>query len=99
VKSVPAGAARIVTFANGTVAREEFVGADESLRRLAYAICTSERLKHYNGAAEIVPDGEKKCRFVWTIDVLPDEMGPYISGQMDIAVRLMKKALEGAGAG
>ena len=32
------GDARIVTFANGTVAREQLVDCDEARRRLVYAI-------------------------------------------------------------
>ena len=39
------GEARIVTFANGTVARELLVDCDEPRRRLVYAII-SERVKH-----------------------------------------------------
>src|ERR1035441_9532059 len=40
------GDARIVTFANGTVARELLVDCDDARRRLVYAVI-SERVKHY----------------------------------------------------
>lgn len=86
------GNARIVTFANGSVAREELVTMDDAHRRLVYMI-RSERLQHHNASAEIVPDGAG-CRFVWTTDVLPDEIAPYIGGQMDAGVEAMRKSLE-----
>src|ERR1700693_2981386 len=41
------GEARIVTFANGTVARELLVDCDEERGRLVYAV-VSERVKHYS---------------------------------------------------
>ncbi len=47
------GDARIVTFANGNVAREMLVDCDETRRRLVYAI-SNERVKHYNAAVEII---------------------------------------------
>jgi hypothetical protein len=96
VKSVPDGNARVITFSNGTVAREEFVSADDATRRLVYAICGNERLKHYQGAAQVFADGEKRCRLVWTVDLLPDAMAGYINEQMELAVGLMKSALEKA---
>jgi hypothetical protein len=87
------GNARIVTFANGSVAREELVTMDDDARRLVYRIC-SERLQHHNASAEVIADGTG-CRFVWTTDLLPDEIAPYISGQMDAGVVAMRNALEG----
>jgi hypothetical protein len=88
------GDARIVTFANGTVARELLVNIDDALRRVAYAIAPNERLKHYNGAAQVVPEGPTQCRFVWTVDLLPNEIAPYVSSQMDAGVSAMKATLE-----
>jgi len=76
--------------------REEFVSADDATRRLVYAIYGNERLKHYQGAAEVFADGEKRCRLVWTVDVLPDAIAGYIDEQMELAVGLMKTALEKA---
>src|SRR6516164_5560504 len=85
------GEARIVTFANGTIARELLVDCDNARRRLAYAII-SERVKHYNGSVEIVSDGDARCRVKWIVDVLPHEIAPYISSQMDLGVSAMQKA-------
>ena len=85
------GEARIVTFANGTIARELLVDCDNARQRLAYAII-SERVKHYNGSVEIVSDGDARCRVKWIVDVLPHDIAPYISSQMDLGVSAMQKA-------
>ncbi|HEY3677101.1 MAG TPA: SRPBCC family protein [Bradyrhizobium sp.] len=86
------GDARIVTFANGNVAREMLVDCDEARRRLVYAI-SNERVKHYNASVEVVGDGAANSRLLWTVDVLPHEIAPYISGQMDQAALAMQQAL------
>jgi carbon monoxide dehydrogenase subunit G len=84
--------ARIVTFANGTVARELLVDCDDARRRLVYAV-VSERVKHYNASVQVTADGGSRTRLTWTIDVLPNEIAPYIGGQMDQAALAMQKAL------
>jgi hypothetical protein len=86
------GDARIVTFHNGTVARELLVDCDEARRRLVYAVI-SERVKHYSASVQVVADGEMRARVIWIVDVLPNEIAPYIAGQMDLAVLAMQKAL------
>jgi hypothetical protein len=84
---------RIVSFANGTVARETLVTKDSSQRRLVYTIA-SERMTHHNASAEIVADGAARCRFLWTTDVLPDALAPYIEAQMGEGAKAMKAKLE-----
>ncbi len=84
------GDVRIVTFANGTLARETLVAIDEDGRRLVYMI-RSERLAHHNASAQIFEHGDGASRFVWITDVLPDDIAPYISSQMDMGVAAMKK--------
>ena len=86
------GDARIVTFANGNVARELLVDCDETRRRLVYAIA-NERVKHYSASVQVIADGEARSRLVWIVDLLPNEMAPYVDGQMDQAVLAMQKAL------
>jgi|SRR5580698_2548624 hypothetical protein len=88
------GDARVVTFANGNVAREMLVDCDEARRRLVYAI-SNERVKHYNAVVEVIGDGANS-RLKWTIDVLPHEIAPYLSGQMDQAASAMRQALGNA---
>ncbi len=87
------GDARIVTFANGTVARELLVDCDDARRRLVYAII-SERVEQHSASVQILDDGAGRTRFIWTVDVLPNEIAPYISAQMDEAVIKMKRKLE-----
>jgi hypothetical protein len=85
------GDARIVTFSNGSVARETLVDCDEARQRLVYA-SNNERLKHYSASVQVIADGERACRLVWTIDMLPNELAPYVEGQTREAVRAMHQA-------
>ena len=86
------GDARIVTFANGTVAREVLVDCDETRRRLVYAVI-SERVKQHSASVQVVADTEARSRLLWVVDVLPHEMAPYVDAQMDQAAIAMKKTL------
>jgi hypothetical protein len=85
------GEARIVSFSNGTVARELLVDCDDARRRLVYA-AISERIKQHSASVQVIADGERHCRLLWTADVLPHEIAPYIDGQMDLAAAAMQKA-------
>ena len=86
------GEARIVTFANGTMARELLVDCDDARRRLVYAV-VSERVKQHSASVQVMPDGEARARLIWIVDVLPNEIAPYIDGQMDQAALAMQKSL------
>jgi hypothetical protein len=90
------GDARIITFANGSIAREVLVDCDDARQRLVYAVI-SERVKHYNATVQVVAQsetqGETRARLLWTVDLLPNEIAPYIAGQMDQAALAMQKAL------
>ena len=86
------GDARIVTFHNGNVVREQFVDCNEQARRLAYAIVGREGV-HYNGSVQVLGDSDGRSRIVWIVDVLPNEIAPYISEQMDLAAVAMQKTL------
>ena len=85
--------ARIVSFANGSTARELLVDCDDTRRRLVYAVA-SERVKHYNASVQVIADGEARARLIWIVDLLPNEIAPYIAGQMDQAALAMQKALD-----
>jgi Polyketide cyclase / dehydrase and lipid transport len=89
------GHTRVVTFHNGNVACELLVDCDEVRRRLVYAV-VSERVKHHNASVQVVAEGETSSRILWVVDVLPDEVAPYIAGQMDIAAIAMQRTLSGA---
>ena len=71
------GDARIVTFANGTVARELLVDCDDARRRLVYAVI-SERVKQHSASVQVIADGDARSRLIWIVDVLPNEIAPYI---------------------
>jgi hypothetical protein len=86
------GDARIVTFANGTVARELLVDCDDARRRLVYAVI-SERVKQHSSSVQVLADGVTGSRVIWTVDVLPNEIAPYIDSQMEQAALVMQKAL------
>lgn len=86
--------ARVVTFANGLVAREPIVTLDEQRRRLVWG-AIGGRTTHYNAALEVVSDGDG-TRVVWTIDLLPDDMAGAVGGMQDQGLAAMKRALERA---
>src|SRR5262249_7653985 len=80
VELVPGG--RRVTFGNGLVAHEEFLGVSDEHRRLAYSVRT-ERFTHHNGAFQVADLGQGRSRLTWIADVQPDEIAPMVSGMMD----------------
>ena len=86
------GDARVVTFANGTVARELLVDCDDGRRRLVYAI-VSERVKQHSASVQVFADGGARTRLIWIVDVLPDEIAPYTEALMDQAALAMQAAL------
>ena len=92
--SKPDGAdARIVTFANGTSAREILVDRDDAARRLVHAVVGSERIKQHSASVEVFAEAGGRSRVVWTADFLPNEIRPYIDAQMSEAAPIMTKAL------
>ena len=86
------GNARVVTFANGMVAREDIVAVDDAARRVAWAII-GQQFVHFNGAAQVFdhPDGS---RFVWTTDLLPHEAAGNVDAMMNAGIAAIKKTLE-----
>jgi hypothetical protein len=87
--------ARIVTFANGFVAKELIVDVDDENRRLAYAVSGSERLSHHNASFQVLREGDGS-RVVWVADLLPDSAEPTIRSMMELGSVAMRKTLEGA---
>ena len=86
------GDARIVTFANGMVARELLVDCDDERQRLVYAV-VSERIKQHSAAVQVTAEANGRSRLSWTVDVLPHEIAPYMNAQMDQAALAMQKKL------
>ena len=84
--------ARMVTFGDGTVAKEVFLGRDEAAMRLAYSI-QNERLAHHSASFQVSDAGFDKSRLTWTVDVLPDAMAGYLSERMDAGLAVAKETL------
>jgi hypothetical protein len=84
---------RIVTFFNGLVARERLVTVDDADKRLVYTIVEGGA-SHYSAAVQVVGEDAGRCRVVWTIDLLPNDLAPAVAGMMDHAAGFMKKTLE-----
>ena len=91
------GGARVVTFANGVVARELIVDLDDEARRLAWS-AVGGRLTHHNASVQVVDEGSTACRLVWTADLLPHAMAPAIAAMIEQGLQAMKKTLESAAA-
>ena len=89
------GDARIVTFANGLVAREVIVDVNHDDRRLAWS-AVGGRLSHHNASVQVFAEGEGRCHLVWIADLLPHEMAPAIATMIDHGMSAMRRTLEGA---
>ena len=87
------GDARIVTFANGLVARELIVDVDDRARRVAYAV-VGGRLSHHHATMQVVADGDGRCRLLWVADLMPHDMAGAIGGMMEQGAAAMKRTLE-----
>jgi len=98
VDSRPDGeGARVITFFNGAVAREILVAVDDAERRLVYSVVESALgFTHYNAAARVDPAGADgdATRFVWTIDLLPDDAAAYVAPLMEQGLEAIRTTLE-----
>jgi carbon monoxide dehydrogenase subunit G len=87
------GDARVVTFANGLIARERIVDIDDEQQRLAYA-SVGGRLTHHNASVQIFAEEGDRSRLVWITDLLPDELAGPIRDMVEQGAEVMKHALE-----
>ncbi|TDC25810.1 SRPBCC family protein [Streptomyces sp. 8K308] len=86
---------RVVTFADGTVARERLVALDNEARRLAYSVVGDTlRPTHNNASMQVFAHGAGHSRFVWIHDVQPDDLATSIAAAMDHGLGLFKHTLE-----
>lgn len=90
------GGARVVTFGNGMVAREEIVSVDDQRHRVCWAILDAP-FQHYNAAAWVEPDGDG-AKFIWTADLLPNALAGQVEGMMSAGIQVIKKTLESTSA-
>ena len=87
------GDARIVTFANGLVARELIVDIDDAARRLVWSV-VGGRPTHHNGSLQVFAEGDGRSRVVWIADLLPHDLAGAIGGMMEHGMGAMQRALE-----
>lgn len=87
------GPDRIVTFGNGMVARERIVTVDDDARRLVWSVI-GEPFAHHNGSAQVIPEGDNGCRFVWIADLLPDAIATPVTALMEQGIGVIKTTLE-----
>jgi hypothetical protein len=87
------GEDRIVTFSNGTVAREVLVDLDDDARRLAWSIVDGP-YTHHNASAQVFADGDTRARFVWIADLLPNELAERTGEAMKHGTSIAKQTLE-----
>ena len=92
VSSVLDGDARVVTFANGAVARERFVTRDEGRRRLVWNIVGGPTL-HHNGVMQVHEAPTGQTRLTWDADVLPVEVAATYEQMMRTGMALIQKTL------
>jgi carbon monoxide dehydrogenase subunit G len=85
--------ARIVTFANGLVVREQIVTIDDDARRLVWS-ASGGMLTHHNGAAQVLEDSDGRTRIVWTADLLPDSAAEAVEQLMADGMAAMQAALD-----
>ncbi|MHA6619943.1 SRPBCC family protein [Pseudonocardia sp. DLS-67] len=83
-----------MTFADGTVAHERFLGLDDDGRRIRYAVFGGSVRPGYDAAEmQVVPDGDGS-RLVWTHDVRPDALGPGFRANMERGAAVIGRTLE-----
>lgn len=87
------GNSRVVRFGNGMEAREDIVGVDERERRVCWAIVGGQ-FHHYNGVAQVTRHPLGGSHFIWTADLLPDDLAPAVESMMEAGIAVIKETLE-----
>ena len=87
------GDARVVTFANGLVARELIVDIDDAARRLVWSV-VGGRPTHHNGSLQVFAESDGRSRVAWIADLLPNDLAAPIGGMMEHGMGAMKRTLE-----
>jgi len=92
------GDSRIVTFANGMVARELIVDVDDKTCRHSWS-ARGEPLTHHNASIQVFSRGDDKCRVVWIADLMPNEAAETVGEMIQRGLDTMKRTLESNPAG
>ena len=85
--------ARIVTFGNGMVVREQIVTVDDDQRRVVWSV-ESDQLAHHNASAQAVANPKGGTTVIWIADLLPDEAAATIASMMQQGAAIMKQTLD-----
>jgi Polyketide cyclase / dehydrase and lipid transport len=86
---------RVVTFADGTVARERLIALDNELRRLVFSIIgDTMQPTHDNASMQVVPHEDGRSRFIWIHDVQPDDLTISMGAGMDEGLKIFKQTME-----
>src|SRR5262249_39732076 len=88
------GGSRVVTFANGLIARELIVDIDDRARRLVWP-GGEGRPSHHNAPLQGFAEESGGSRIVWIADLLPNDLAEPIAGMIEQGMRAMKQTLEG----
>jgi carbon monoxide dehydrogenase subunit G len=83
--------ARMVTFGNGLVVRELFLGIDQAARRLAYSV--AGRFEHHSASFTVTDLGQGRSRLDWCADVLPDTAAANVAAMMDEGLKVAGRTL------
>ena len=84
--------ARVVTFANGHVARELIVTVDEETKRLVYSV-VGGTATHHNASFQVIPTADNQASLVWITDVLPDNVVAPLSAMIDAGSTVIQRTL------
>ena len=88
------GDSRTVRFANGMIVRERILAVDDDHRRVAYTALGADGITYHHAAMEIDDPAPGRCLFVWTTDVLPDQVAGMIAPLMVQGADALKANLE-----
>jgi len=84
--------ARVVTFANGVVARELLVSVEEDVRRLVWSV-VGGRATHHNSSFQVFPGAGGGTRLMWVTDVLPDSVALAYGAMIEEGSQAIKTTL------
>jgi uncharacterized protein YndB with AHSA1/START domain len=89
------GDVRVVSFANGAVARELIVDVDDKKHRLAYSVVESPlQMTHHHATMEVRREGPDASRIVWIADFWPNTAVERVGPMMEQGSQVMKQNLE-----
>ncbi|MET7289758.1 SRPBCC family protein [Streptomyces sp. NPDC005573] len=89
---------RVVTFADGLVARERLIALDHAARRIVWAVIgDTVRPVHDNASFQVVAEGDTRTRLVWIHDVLPDELAQPFARAMCGGLAVIRETLSAPG--